>query len=414
MLLDGLDEIDGALRRRIEGELKSLAQQLSSAKLIVTCRSGDYSSMIEGFNVVELCPLSWEQVSQIASIWLSEEADAFMVALKSLPYSDLADRPLLLAQLLLLFKRQGYLPEQPSEIYRRIVRLLLEDWDSQRRIRRGSQYSRFASDRKLEFLATLAYRLTYKIKTKVFSEKDLIVTYQAIYQKFGLPEQEAERVAHEVESHTGIIIAGAANKYEFSHLSIQEFLCAEYLVRDAFPSHLTDYVRSYPAPIAIAVAISSDPSNWMAGLFLRTSRNCGHFTEESLSAFLSRLFIERPYFEVSPVLGHILLRMFSDFCLFENLRIFATTDLASRCLGAAFNHYEAIAYKDQKVRLRLLPYYRNRSDIPAPYEPVLPFEILENIVRKGAGRLSCNVTLSSSWTISKEEELEKICTLLAM
>ena len=88
---------------------------------------------LEGFTAVEVAPLSATQVRDIASRWLPQPEE-FLEALAALPYRDVADRPLLLRQLLLLYKRYGFLPEQPAQVYKRVIRLLLEEWDAQRHV----------------------------------------------------------------------------------------------------------------------------------------------------------------------------------------------------------------------------------------------------------------------------------------
>lgn len=169
ILADGLDEASNTVRVTLEQELEMLASQLTNTKILVTSRSGGYRRNFEGFTVAELCPLSTNQISTIASAWLGQDTSLFLNNLSFVPYADLADRPLLLVQLLILFKRRGYLPEQPSQVYKQIIQLFLEDWDYQRRISRQSKYASFGSERKREFLSAIAYQLTYKLKRKLFS-----------------------------------------------------------------------------------------------------------------------------------------------------------------------------------------------------------------------------------------------------
>jgi hypothetical protein len=232
LLLDGLDEVDVELRSRIIGEIESFGRHILQGKIIVTCRSGAYGHQLSGFDILEICPLSISQINSVAQRWLGTDAGLFIELLRDLPYHDVCTRPLMVCQLMTLYKRYGRLPEQPAEVYRRTVRLFLEDWDSERRIIRKSKYAGFDPERKSEFLSMLAYYLTCQIKTKTFFRSDLVTSYKAIHKSFGLPESEADQVAAELETHTGIIVA-TSMAYEFSHLSLQEYLCAEYLVKIA-------------------------------------------------------------------------------------------------------------------------------------------------------------------------------------
>jgi hypothetical protein len=184
-------------------------------------------------------------------------------------------------------------------MYEKIIRMMLEDWDVERGVRRGSQYADFTADRKLAFLASMAYTLSPSMQEKVFREASFIRAYEAIHERFGLPRGDAKRVVAEVQSHSGIIVASGQGTYEFAHLSIQEYLVASYIVR----APDSDYpIRAIPAPLAVAVALSSDPARWFSHLVL-SERNSLHLNDESVTRFLSRLFQERPAFGRSDSLG---------------------------------------------------------------------------------------------------------------
>jgi len=117
LLLDGLDEVHAVSNDRIRRELSSLALNGDNCKIVVSCRTGDYVSMIEGFDLMEICPLDKGEIAAIATAWL-DDPQPFLTELQAVPYSDIADRPLLLTQLLYLYQRYEYLPDQPSQVYR--------------------------------------------------------------------------------------------------------------------------------------------------------------------------------------------------------------------------------------------------------------------------------------------------------
>jgi predicted NACHT family NTPase len=301
LLLDGLDEMASDIRRATEQAIADLAIQFSGGKIIVSCRSGDYTAKLPGFDTLEIKPLTQEQIVDIATRWCAQP-DEFLMRLRELPFADLASRPLFLCQLILLYHTVGFLPSDPSAVYRRIVRLALEEWDRQRGIARETRYARFDPDRKVKFLAHLAFRLTYASKTKRFSTSELVGVYREICDNFGLPAEDAIAVVRELETHTGIFVESALDRYEFSHLSLQEYLCAEYLVGASPSSKLGAYLAHDPAPFAVAVGISTHPSRWFANLFLRAAvtRVLGGIKLEGL---FSRLEHEAPELGVDNLLG---------------------------------------------------------------------------------------------------------------
>lgn len=328
LIIDGLDELHYEHKVIIEQEIELIGSRLSSSKLIVSCRSGDYTTNLRNFNIFEVLPLNKEEILEIAKIWSNDFAN-FLLQMQSLPYSDIIDRPLLLSFLLYLYEAEGELPDQPSLIYRKVVYRLLKEWDEERRIKRRSKYSRFDPDRKIDFLSELAYQLTFKIKGKIFTEGNFTRVYNDIYRSFNLPKNESREVASELETHTGIILSSGLNQFEFSHLSLQEYLCANYISRSPYPDYITSYFRSYPAPIAVACALSSNPSMFFSEIVIRQvvekfkdltdplsygtdirQLKLFFFGEDSFKSFLSRILSENPYFKIDLRFGESL------FCIF--------------------------------------------------------------------------------------------------
>ena len=308
LILDGLDEapLNGSIS--IRNELSWLSLNSHGSQIIISCRSGDHFGALEGFRVYELSPLNALEIQKIVEL-SGLNSDRFMTALRDAPYYDLADRPLFLTQLLLIFEKYDYLPKQPSEVYRLIVLLSLREWDAERGLSRSSKYSDFSPDRKLLFLAAISYHLTFRVKQKIFTTSDLHRAYSLVCSRFDLPPDQATAVVIEIESHTGLIVISGYNAFEFCHLSLQEYLAAEYISRETHAIHLHDYLDQYPAPVAISIALASDPSLAFASLFLR-----GGMPEIKLiHSLLHRLILEVPIFDISAALGTAILKILSEF-----------------------------------------------------------------------------------------------------
>lgn len=391
LLLDGLDEVPNLERPKLEAQISQLADRLQESKIILTSRSGEYSRHLEGFTAVELEPLSADEVEGIAARWLEDPKD-FLDALSKLPYRDVINRPLLLAQLLLLYRGSGMLPEQPALVYRRLVMLLLEEWDKGNNVVRKSKYGSFDVERKRDFLAALAYHLTYRLQRVSFGESDLHAAYSMVRTRFDLPQHQAHDVIAELESHNGIVVISASG-YEFSHLSFQEYLCADYLVREPYSERLTDYIRAYPAPIAVAVTLASSPGLWLAGVILKEA-NYSAFSSDSLRSFLTRLWIERPSFEVNPALGIVMLRLWYD-----QRRDPMISDVLTKLFGlepvitslaSALQYYRAVSAgfaQSSDVEFRSTMAYHNRYGFETPLHGALPYELLKKIMIRNGGAL---------------------------
>ena len=391
VFLDGLDEVSPDRRDPLEGELSALALGATNCKLVVSCRSGDYTRHMGGFSIAEVCPLEPEDIDKLAHQWLDAPTE-FLAGLKDLPFYDLASRPLFLTQLIVFYKRYGYLPDRPSDVYGKMLGLLLEDWDAQRGIHRKSKYAGFTPLKKAEFLAALAYQITYKVKAKVFDRDILVSAYQTLRKAFGLPKHEASDVAQEIETHTGIVVQGSGDRFEFSHLSLQEYLCASYLSRAPLADHFGEYLVQYSAPLAVMVAISSDSSNTLAAVLLapETYKEIYGRNVATLVSFMIRLQQEKPYFVRSTYLGLVLLRLifYEDDDLLSAVEVLLKDQEVRLSICDALAHYvlKVDSPSPQLWRAKRVSYFdpAKKYKVEAPDSGLLPTQILESL-RKTEG-----------------------------
>ncbi len=388
LLLDGLDEVGPIARRTMERDIAWLVCNSPRAKTIVTCRSGDYNVMLEGMDHVELCPLDARDVAMLGRCWLPDHHETFGTLMEAAPFREMAESPLVLAQLMMLYRRYGHLPQQPAQIYRRIIALMVEDWDAERAIRRPSRYSDFDTERKVSFLSALAYHLTVVQQQRSFSERDLLAAYEQLHARFHLPATEAKHVLAELEAHTGLFLNSGGTRFEFAHIALQEYLCAEYLVREPIahsPSRLLDIA---PTVVAIASALSSDPSTWVASLVLAAEgTSC---SGANLRAFFGRLALERPHFRPSAALGVALLKVFTshDDKVAAVLMSFLDDPNVATSVRAAIELYEPARNDNQRVgyvRLRRVRELDPHLELLTPTSLETSRDVLERIRRPTLG-----------------------------
>ncbi|WKA31797.1 NACHT domain-containing protein [Bradyrhizobium roseum] len=298
IILEGFDEYpNNSAMVEIANEIRKLTSALTSSKVVVTCRTGEFNYSLDNSRTFEIANLKREQIEMFASRWIGNEVDKnrFVSDLYSSPFADTAIKPLSLAHLCAIYERIGQIPDRPKTVYRKIVGLLLEEWDQQRSIRRQSKYAKFEADRKFEFLSHLAFYLTTQTRRSVFSQADFFGAYEQIHTNFGLDESETKLVVAEIESHTGLFLQSAYEQYEFAHKSIQEYLTAEYIVKLPSIPRRPAILQSLGAELAIAVAISSNPSSYISDLVLNVlSRN--DLPPQFYDAFVNRLVLEKPDF----------------------------------------------------------------------------------------------------------------------
>ena len=296
IILDGFDELKNSnAKSTVLEELQKLSRKLTESKIVVSCRTGEFNYELENSETFEIAPLNTEQIELFVKKWLINEAEAkdFLEKVHNSPFADTSIKPLSLAHLCAIYQRIGNIPEQPKTVYRKVVGLLIEEWDEQRTISRDSSFDGFQSYNKLEFLYHLAFYLTTTYQSSTFSNSQFVEAYRSICEDHNLPIERAHDVVKELESHTGLFIESGYDKFEFVHKSIQEYLTAEYIVKLPTLNTVRREFESLGSELAIATSISSNPSLYFIELVLN------YFLQLSLSdsfysSYASRIISEHP------------------------------------------------------------------------------------------------------------------------
>ncbi len=300
LILDGFDEITSSSHRDVMlTEIRKLMLQLRKSSVLVTSRTGDFPYSIDKSKLYEICPLNDTQIISFARKWFGDikKANKFMIEMEKSPFADTTIRPLTVAHLCAIYERSGKIPDKPKTVYRKIINLLLDEWDEQRSVRRASRYANFEPDRKFDFLCNLAYGLTVEYNKTIFSGKDLLLIYVNIYEDFGLSKREGKKVVKEIESHTGLFVQSGYESYEFAHKSLQEYLTAEYIVK--LPRLPYSSIPILANELAIAIAISSNPSTYFLHFVFGILTKYKETNKaDYIAVFVERLVQEKPDFNM--------------------------------------------------------------------------------------------------------------------
>jgi len=313
LILEGYDEIsENLVKNQVQVEIRKFAAELDKARMVITCRTGEFRYDIDNLIPYEIAPLNHSQIIEFSDKWLGGDSQNFITELRVTPYYDTVIRPLTLGHLCAIYERYKSIPEKPKTIYKKVVNLLLEEWDEQRSITRESKYAKFEIDQKFELLSNIAFELTANGARGEFTDEQLRSAYSSICKDFGLSDikSEAEEVIREIESHTGIFIRSGVDKFEFSHKSIQEFLTADYLVR--LPLHFIDdsVIEELGTELAVATSISSNSSLYLSDVLLNIYPR-QRLNKNFIEPFLSRLVIEKPDFSLRKDLAVAILYLMS-------------------------------------------------------------------------------------------------------
>jgi hypothetical protein len=372
LLLDGFDEIASTeVRAAVLADIRALTDRLKQCKVLITSRSSEFKFKIPRVQKLEIAPLTKNQIVEFAKNWLGPyvETEIFLSKLFSSPFADTAIRPLTIAHLCAIYERLKNIPEKPKSVYRKIVNLLLEEWDAQRDVRRMSAYASFDQDRKLEFLAHLAYLLTIN-RLFTFDRRALRRFYDEICAQYTLPSVESYKVVAEIESHTGLLYESGYEQFEFAHKSIQEFLTADYIVR--LPSIATGLpnITQLQNELALAISLSSRPGSYLAEVILKLClSSC--VNDEWYIIFLARLKLERVDFGgfQSPDFALAALILASKTNTTDSLEAYFAEPISALALREAFKIYQPSPTTSGPLKFQLT---NREAHVGFPFEIVIP------------------------------------------
>jgi predicted NACHT family NTPase len=313
VILDGLDEVNPLKIRKLGQEIKSLILNLRNSLVIVTSRSASYDLDIDNSIEYELCNLNKSQISEFVHKWFNNEeyAEKFLLEISKSKFYDFSLKPISLAHLCAIYERTKKFYDKPKSIYKKLVRILIEEWDEQRDIIRESNYSDFDNERKFDFLSHLAYDLTIRFDKKIYFEDDLKDSFLNINESFCLPKNQCAKVVREVEAHTGILIQSSYDTFEFVHKSMQEYLAAEHIVKmPEIPNKLLHNIN-ISNELAITVALSSDPNSYFFKLVFDIFSK-DNFSSHFIIEFLSRLVYEKPDFKESQLIPYCFAKIINE------------------------------------------------------------------------------------------------------
>lgn len=353
ILLDGFDEINNKnVQKELIEDLEIISSSFSSSRAILTSRSIEFHYNIANTQIYEIALLNDDQVDEFIIHYIPDDrkAEDFKKQLYATPYFDSSRKPLALAHLCAIYERTSGLPSKPKSVYKKIVSLYIEEWDIKRRIDRQksgkqlSEYNNLPNDRKEEFISKLAYLLTTKNKrASTFTETDIYNSYHIIAEEFGLPFFQAKLIVNEIEGHNGLIIQTSNDSFEFTHMSLQEYLCASYISRMGRLDLPTSILLLIPNELAIALALISEPNIYLFHLVFDYLKEA--VTKiEFINIFLHRLIIEKPDFKLEPRLGLVIAHIYTMIKFKTNIysknyyadtEIIHTIDLLKRLLESS-------------------------------------------------------------------------------
>lgn len=242
ILLDGLDEVSEAQHKRNEviRDVVTFSRKFRKCQYCLTCRTAATDYSFENFNYVEVADFTLDQQLAFVSQWYGDDRkrlERFKAGWQEANQDGLRDlgrTPLLLTLLCLAFDETFHFPLRQVDLYQDALDALLRKWDSSRLIVRDPFYKNLSHSRREHLLESVAahFYLDSRVAFQRIELEDAVLQYLS-----SLPDKEvsgradAFTVVRQIEAQHGLIVERAAGVYAFSHLTIQEYLTASFLVK---------------------------------------------------------------------------------------------------------------------------------------------------------------------------------------
>ncbi|MEM9537929.1 MAG: NACHT domain-containing protein [Cyanobacteria bacterium P01_E01_bin.42] len=253
ILLDGLDEVSSGKRENLISHINGFIEQYPSNKFILSCRTEAYDRNLN-FKAFKILGLGKKNIEELIYKWfenwsnLTENKAKLVNATKLIEKlrddeyiscKDLAQTPLLLTLICAAYDKTLDLHKQKSQIYKKALEFLLYEWSS---IKGINQTKKLIINYELQekVLSEIAFH-GFKDDRICFSDFHLVSKIKVLLEKsisrtslsddsFG---KKSEIILNQMIVDQGIFRKESEGFYYFSHLTMQEYLAALYIDRQA-------------------------------------------------------------------------------------------------------------------------------------------------------------------------------------
>jgi hypothetical protein len=237
LLLDGLDEVPTEFVDTAIKQIQDLVDRYSQNRFIASCRIAAYKGGFDRFKDLAMAAFNDTQIEQFIHNWFRTEPETAQQCWELLSQpeyaaaKELAQTPLLLTLLCVIYDESQNFPKNRAAIYGEALDVLLKKWSAEKRLQRDPIYKELTPELEQLLLSEIAYN-SFVADHLFFSKRDAVNQIKAfLIENLNAPRHlDGEAVLNAIEVQQGIFVERARDTYSFSHLTLQEYLTAQYIV----------------------------------------------------------------------------------------------------------------------------------------------------------------------------------------
>lgn len=231
LLLDGLDEVSTQAREHVVAQIKDMLTEHHEIHTVITCRTqvyhDEFADLVD--HKLEIVEFSDQQIQRFLTAWEPDmpegkSIEQFLRTLRERPQiMALARNPLLLTMIAYLYTDTAFvLPHSRAEFYVRATALLLEQWKVER--------NRYKAGQKRLALQSLAF---FNQSGQAGGDRRsiefpvVLSQIRSVLPSLTLKDDDAQPMLDEIVERSGLLLpVDGGVRYQFTHLTLQEFFAA--------------------------------------------------------------------------------------------------------------------------------------------------------------------------------------------
>ena len=291
LMLDGADEIDFEKFHSFKETIIKFKKNNPLISFVITSRPDrDYENII-GFEKCYIQPFNKNQIKELTFRKLSKHGKwkEYISALNSVPdVYEVLKNPLLLTISHFLYLYKSILPLNSGQLMKELVATLVNNWDSQRNIERKLNNKVIIPLEITHSLGKMSLALSESKKESITSEElfGLLKNYDT--------QEEFDSFLKYIEFSTGLIKNEGERLWCFTHKSIQDFFCSNYLVESVGELNKSIFIdKDWDKILQMISGLSSDPNYVINSILNQPQRTEIDKLKNSLSIYNESILLTK-------------------------------------------------------------------------------------------------------------------------